>query len=308
MKKIKKVLVVLNPSSGKAGDDPDATETNLKTLLDSTHFKYEIILTKKNEDVGEVVRGRLTEGFDLVIAAGGDGTVSAVINGLIGTLIPLGIVPFGTGNLLAKELNIPQEIKDAVAVISNSPCSKKIDAMKIGKRVFVLNASAGYSPIILRNTTTAQKNRFGNLAYVANAITHLFRLRFRGFEITIDGKLHTSRAVECIVFNSGALARTMYPKGPDVKLDDGHLDIWVLSVKTVLDYPRYLFYALKGRPGRLLTPLVKAEKTVSVKSRISMGVQADGDVIGKTPLEIEIIPGALTVLVPEAVIEKEGSK
>jgi len=67
-----------------------------KKCFDETQLKYEIILTKKNEDLGEVIRGRLKEGFDLVVAAGGDGTVSAVINGLMETKIPLSIVPLGT--------------------------------------------------------------------------------------------------------------------------------------------------------------------------------------------------------------------
>jgi diacylglycerol kinase (ATP) len=292
-----KTLVVLNPSSGTAGGNP--VEDALKGYFDDAHLIYEIILTRKDENVGETIRGRLKEGFDLVVAAGGDGTVSAVINGLIGTSVPLSIIPLGTGNLLAKELHIPLETKDAVAVISSSPRFKKIDAMKIGKRVSVLNISAGYSPIILRSTTTSQKNRFGNLAYLVNAFVHLFRLRFRGFEIAVDGKVNTSRAVECVVFNAGALARTLYPKGPDVSVDDGHLDIWVLTVKTGLDLFRYFFYVLVGRPGKLMPPMLSAECTVSIKSKSNMLVQADGDVIGKTPVEIEVLSGALTVLVPD---------
>ena len=294
---MKKALVVLNPSSGAAGGS--SKEDTIKKCFDDAKLKYEIILTNKNEDVGEVIRGRLKEGFDLVVAAGGDGTVSAVINGLMETKIPLSIIPLGTGNLLAKELHIPLEIKDAVAVISSSPRYKIIDVMKIGKRVFVLNASVGYSPIIMRSTTTAQKNRFGNLAYLVNAMIHLFRLRFHGYEIAVDGKMHTGRAFECIVFNAGALARTLYPKGPDVAVDDGHLDIWILSVTKGLDYFRYLFYALVGRPGKLLPPMLSAEHTVSIKSKRSVLVQVDGDVIGKTPVEIEVLHGALTVLVPD---------
>src|ERR1035437_7089916 len=231
---MKKALVVLNPSSGTAGGDK--AEEALKGYLDKANLKYEIILTKKDENVGEVIRGRLKEGFDLVVAAGGDGTVSAVIDGLMGTSIPLSIIPMGTGNLLAKELHIPLESKDAVAVISNSPRSKKIDVMKIGKRICVLNASVGYSPIVLRSTTTAAKNRFGNLAYLVNALIHLYRLRLHGYEITVDGKVHAGRAVECMVFNAGALARTLYPKGPDVNLADGHLDVWILTLKKVPDY------------------------------------------------------------------------
>jgi YegS/Rv2252/BmrU family lipid kinase len=294
---MKKALVVLNPSSGTAGGDK--AEEALKGYLDKANLKYEIILTKKDENVGEVIRRRLKEGFDLVVAAGGDGTVSAVIDGLMKTSIPLSILPMGTGNLLAKELNIPLKIEDAVGVISSSPRSKKIDVMKIDKRIFVLNASVGYSPIILRSTTTSEKNRFGNLAYFVNAIIHLFRLRLRGYEITVDGKVDTSRAVECMVFNAGAVARILYPKGPEVNLYDGHLDVWVLTLKTFLDYFRYPFYAAIGRPGKLLPPMLSAEHSISIKSKRSMLVQADGDVIGKTPVEIEIIPGALTVLVPE---------
>ena len=82
-------------------------------------------------------------------------------------------------------------------------------------------------------------------------------------------------------------------------MDDGHLDIWILSVTKGLDYFRYLFYALVGRPGKLLPPMLSAEHTVSIKSKRSVLVQVDGDVIGKTPVEIEVLHGALTVLVPD---------
>jgi diacylglycerol kinase family enzyme len=114
---MKKNMVVLNPSSGAAGGA--SKEDAIKKCFDEVQLKYEIILTKKNEDVGEVIRGRLKEGFDLVVAAGGDGTVSAVINGLMETKIPLSIIPLGTGNLLAKELHSDGN-QDAVYVYETS--------------------------------------------------------------------------------------------------------------------------------------------------------------------------------------------
>ena len=119
----------------------------------SRHFstvrtKFEIYETRKGDLLAEIVRGRLREGFDLVVAAGGDGTVSAVSDGPVGSLIPLGIIPLGTGNLIARELGIPDDIEAAVALFSDAPVTRKIDAMRMASGyTFSTRATAKLTPI-----------------------------------------------------------------------------------------------------------------------------------------------------------------
>jgi diacylglycerol kinase family enzyme len=281
-----KAFIVLNPASGKNAAEPISEA--ISRYFTSSQIDYEIYETSKEDKPGDIVRARLSDHFDLVVAAGGDGTVSAVIDGLIGTSIPLGIIPAGTGNLIAHELNIPLEIEDAVALIAGAHKSRKIDAMRIGKRVYVLNASLGISASVAGGTTRKNKSRFGRIAYFWTVILKIVTLRSRYLVVAVDGKALKYRAVEVAIFNCGILANVLYPKGPDIRIDDGHLDVWIASAKTLQDYPWYL-----------LQMIINSEKSVSIRSSVPLPVQADGDIIGTTPIEVEVLSGALTVLVAE---------
>jgi len=124
-------------------------------------------------------------------------------------------------------------------------------------------------------------------------------MRRRLITVDVDGKTVKYRAVEAAVFNCGMLAKTLYPRGPDIRIDDGHLDVWIVSFKTILDYPLYLFRMIRERPSKHLSHFINSNKCVMVKSSIPLPVQADGDIIGTTPVEIEVLPGAVTVFVSE---------
>jgi diacylglycerol kinase (ATP) len=293
-----KAFVVLNPVAGNNAKEP--VLESLKTHLKGAGIDYEVHETTKKDNPGDIVRARLKKDkFDFVVAAGGDGTVSQVIDGLVGGSIPLGIIPVGTGNLLARDLDLPLKIDEAVALIAGTHLLRKIDAMRINKRVCVLNASLGISATVVGATTSKSKNRFGRLAYVWEALRNLFTLRRRYITVDVDGTAAKYRAVEAAVFNCGVLAKTLYPRGPDIRIDDGHLDVWVVSFKTILDFPLYLFRMIRERPAKHLSHFINSEKRVLVKSSIPLPVQADGDIIGTTPVEIVVLPGAVTVFVSE---------
>jgi diacylglycerol kinase (ATP) len=292
-----KVLVILNPVAGNNAREPVLAA--LKKHFISPAIDYEVYETAKEDKPGDIVRKRLKEKFDVVVAAGGDGTASEVIDGLVGSTVPLGIIPIGTGNLLARDLNLPLEIEDSIALIAGTHLLRKIDAMRINKHVCVLNVSLGISATVIGDTSSQGKNRFGRLAYAWEAVSNLFTIKRRYISVDIDGKTVKYRAVEAAVFNCGTLAKTLYPRGPNIRIDDGHLDVWVVSMKTILDYPLYLFRMIRERPAKHLSHFINSEKSITVKSNIPLPVQADGDIIGTTPLDIEVLPGAVTVFVSE---------
>jgi diacylglycerol kinase (ATP) len=292
-----KAFVILNPAAGKKAHE--SVREALGRHFAASNIEYEVHETLKGEKPGEIVRARMRDGFDLVVAAGGDGTVSDVIDGLIGSSKPLGIIPTGTGNLIARELGIPDDVDAAVEVIASAPRSRRIDAMRIGRRMFVLNASVGISAAVMGSTTRKSKNRFGRIAYVATTVGKMFTLRPRYLVVAVDGKAHAYRAVEVAIMNCGMLAKMLYPKGPEIRIDDGHLDVWILGLKTIRDYPRYIRGIMEGRPVDLLARFINAEGRVTIRSNVPLPVQADGDIIGTTPVEVELLPGAVTVLVPE---------
>jgi diacylglycerol kinase (ATP) len=292
-----KALVILNPAAGKNAHE--SVREALGRHFAASHIQYEVHETSKTDKLGDIVRTRLREGFDLAVAAGGDGTVSDVIDGLVENPKPLGIVPTGTGNLIARELGVPDDVDDAVAVIASAPRSRKIDAMRIGRRMFVLNASVGISAAVIGGTTRKDKNRFGRIAYLGTTISKMFSFKPRYLAVATDGMAHEYRAVEVAIMNCGMLARMLYPKGPEIRIDDGHLDVWILGLKTIHDYPRYIRGLMLGRPVDLLARFINAEGSVTIRSNVPLPVQADGDIIGTTPVDVELLPGAVTVLVPE---------
>lgn len=292
-----KALVILNPAAGQIAHE--AVREALGRWLAPAGIDCQIHETQRGTAFGDVVRERLHDGFDLVVAVGGDGTVSAVIDGLAGAAIPLGIIPTGTANLIARELAIPLGVDEAAALIARAPLARRIDAMRIGGRVYVLIAGVGISASVARGTTRRNKSRFGLIAYLGAAILRSPEFKPRHLEVTVDGTAEKHHAVEVAVANCGILAHMIFPKGPEIHVDDGHLDVWILGTKTLLDYPRYIFRIITGRPAIPRARFFKATRSIVIESDAPLPVQADGDIIGTTPVEIEVLPGALSVIVPE---------
>jgi diacylglycerol kinase (ATP) len=139
----KRAFVVLNPKSGSA--DVDRLRQLLAGRLDEHGWVYDVYEMTGDEDVAAIVRARCTDGADLVIAAGGDGTVASVVNGVWQSSARIGILPAGTGNLLARAMGIPNAVEPALALIVGDHALQALDLMQIGDQVFVLNVSAGLS-------------------------------------------------------------------------------------------------------------------------------------------------------------------
>lgn len=293
-----KALVILNPPAGAS--DRQAVLHALRRHFEAAAGEYEVYETRVGDSLADLVRRRLRDGWDLVVAAGGDGTVSAVGDGLVGSSIPLGIVPIGTGNQIARELELPADMDAAVELIAGAPRVRRIDAMRIGGRLFLLNASVGISASVIGGTTRRNKGRFGRLAYYATALLKVVSSRPRYLVVEVDGIAHPYRAGEVSVMNCGRLARRLYPGGAAIRIDDGHLGVWILSMRTVWDYLRYVIGLATGRIGNPDVHFISAARSVGIRSRVPLLVQADGDIIATTPVEVVVLPGALTVLVAGA--------
>jgi YegS/Rv2252/BmrU family lipid kinase len=292
----RKALIVANPAVGGAA--LAALQEALRRAFGLAGIDYEFHATQPGENVGRAVAAARSRGCGLVVAAGGDGTISAVCEGLADGAVPLGIVPIGTGNLVARELGLPLEIGPAVALIAAVPATRRIDAMRVGGRICLLNVSVGISARTVSDTSRRDKRRFGWLAYVGSAVLAVIGLRPRRLLVAVDGRALKLQAAEVTVMNCGLLARLLLLNGPPIRVDDGRLDVWVLRMRTLLDLPRYLFELATGRGNRPLARFLTAERSVVIRGRQPLPAQADGDPIGTTPIEIELLPRAIPVIVP----------
>ena len=185
----------------------------------------------------ERVREAVESGCDLVVAAGGDGTVSSVADALAGTETPLAIVPLGTANVLAGELGIPLDLDAACALLAGDHALTRIDAMAIDGKHYVTQVGVGLDAEMIRDTAGEHKRRFGRAAYLWTAAVGLVGLRRRRFTLTVDGVTSRHSALQVLEAKvSGTLGSRPFRWGPDIRPDDGRLDVCVIRARTVVDF------------------------------------------------------------------------
>jgi YegS/Rv2252/BmrU family lipid kinase len=294
---ISNVLVVLNPVAGNV--DAAQIRRTLERDFSKANWSYEIYTTTGEERLADVVRAHLAPGIDAIVAAGGDGTVSGVVDGLARTEIPLGIIPVGTGNTLARDLGIPLEPKDALNLLTGAHEFKGVDAIRVDDCFFVLNVSVGISSLTMRHTAYQQKRHFGFLAYIWQGVRWLIGLQPRRFTVVTDGEATRTRASEVVVANSRLIGAPPFGWGDHVVLDDGRLDVCLVHARTAPNYIGLGANILLGRPRQ--DPHIRylsAKHSIRLETDRPLPVQGDGDVFGQTPLRVEVEPCALKVIVP----------
>jgi diacylglycerol kinase (ATP) len=292
-----KVFVVLNPVAGQS--DPHKVRQALEQHLDRAGWPHEVYRTTGQERIAQVVQSALDRGFDLFVASGGDGTVSGVAGGLVHTGVPLAILPTGTGNALARDLQIPLELQEALGLLTGAHTIRRVDAMQVGQHHAFLNIGVGISARMMQDTERNSKRHFGRLAYAWAGLINLLGLRLHHFDVSVDDRMLKVKASEVMVLNSGALGAPYLRLGEQIQLDDRMLDVYIVRARTLLDYLRLMGNTLlKQDPSDPGLKRLQAKQGIRISTRKPLPVQADGDVIGQTPAEIKLQPRALGVIVP----------
>jgi YegS/Rv2252/BmrU family lipid kinase len=239
------------------------------------------------------------DGFELVVAAGGDGTVSAVAGGLVGTGSALAIIPLGTTNVLARELGVPLDLDAACGLAVGPNSIARIDAMKVGSSYYFTQIGVGIDALMIHDTSEVDKRRMGAFAYVRSWLKSLVGATPRRITVTADGLSVESRTLQVILANCGALGVSGLRWGPDVRPDDGLLDVCIFRPRTPLDYLRIAWHFVRGQHrGEPRLTYLRASRTVTVQAAEPLPVQGDGEVLSQTPLAVEIVPNAIRVVVP----------
>ena len=295
-----KVFVVFNPKAGKEGQ-ADEVRASLARHFIPPRWTLEIYETTGKEDVPTICRAACERGASLVIVAGGDGTLVGVANGLVHSPVPLGIIPLGTGNDLARALLIPLKIDEAVELLAGDHVVIEVDALQIGERYFFSNVGVGMSPAMMDDTSSADKKHFGRLAYIMTMVKRSGIFRLHRYTVTLDGQSRSIRAAEVMISNTTLLKKPPMVFGPPETLGDGQLEVYALTAHNPWDYLR-LMWDLFVRPGKPAAKLshwtVRQSAHIDAPRRSPM-VQADGEVIGHTPVEIKLVPKAIHVIMPK---------
>jgi YegS/Rv2252/BmrU family lipid kinase len=242
-------------------------------------------------------------GVDVVVAVGGDGAVLQVVNAIAETSVALGIIPLGTGNLLAGNLGIPKPLDQAVKVLLEGHV-RRIDLGRVHidgtDHYFSVACGIGFDALVMEKTDTAEKRRVGKLAYVVAAMRQAQHVRDVTHEITLDGAHRTSKAAQVFVANFGQMGSLIKPRR-EIQPDDGLLDVIVVKAPGPLLGMLAGMEALAQRDlgstgaGHVFRAQAKEVRIATKRPRL---VETDGSVIGTTPIVVSIRPAALTVIEP----------
>jgi diacylglycerol kinase (ATP) len=279
-------------------DDLDAFRAAVSQAMTDLGWAAPLWLeTRADEPGGLLVEEALRAGVDVVVASGGDGTVTACVAGLAGSGIPLGVLPAGTGNLLARNLGLPLSLDGALAV-ALAGTDRRLDVGIANGRPFVVMAGVGFDAEMLGDASEQLKKRVGWAAYILSALRH-FRDRPMRIVVRADGAAaQQRRASGVIIGNCGSLPGHI-PLLPGAAPDDGFLNVAFLAAK---GWTGWLLLAtdllLHRRTGRLRN---LACRELLIDLDIERPWEADGEVIGPTrQLRIGIEPASLLVRVPSA--------
>jgi YegS/Rv2252/BmrU family lipid kinase len=297
---VQRVFVVLNPVAGLT--DADNAKDLITTFCQERGWDCDIHETQKNEDVSKLVKDALEKGVDLVIAAGGDGTVSGVVAGMLNSKVPMGILPAGTGNNLARDLSIPVNLAQAMSLFDSEHTTRTMDVMEVnGSKYYVLNVSVGVSSITMRTTKRHEKRRFGMLAYLFRAVGSIRNSSLHRFHVKVDGRPVRFTASELMVANSKFMGLQPQIQGVEVDPNDGSMDMFVVRAQSTKDYLNVLSrFLMHRRPsGASKLHHMQAHETIEIRSEFPLPVQADGEAIGNTPVSVRLIPDALRIIVPK---------
>lgn len=269
---VERIAVIANGASGSSVD-----EETLRAAWAQEGIEPDWLPTTKESPGTEQAARAAADGVDTVVACGGDGTVRAVLEGLAGTDVALGIVPLGTGNLLAGNLGLPSGI-DAVPVASRGS-TRRIDVGTINGERFAVMAGVGLDAAVVGEANDALKRRVGALAYVLSAVRQVRSLRSKMFRVHVvtDGDSWMGRTVLVLIGNCGTVSGGL-EVFPDARPDDGLLDVAVVTATGLRQWASVVGRMLASRPQRSDLVQRMRAKEVTVHLDRAMPYELDGEV------------------------------
>ncbi len=272
-------------------------------ILRGGGWKVEILATHRPGDARRFAEEAQTVGFDVLVSYGGDGTAMQVAAAIAGSGVPLGLVPAGTGNLLAGNLRLPRSPGAAArAILRGRPRALDLGAVERadGTHYFAVACGAGFDAELMAGTAAAAKQRWKMGAYLVRALTVLPAVTSTGHTVTVDGQRHEVDAAMVLVANCGELVPPFLRLGQAIQPDDGWLDVVAVRAEGVVGSVAAFVDLLRGIESgatRIWSARGRAIEIV-VTEGPARPVELDGEAAGTTPVAIRLLPHALSVLAP----------
>ena len=234
---------------------------------------------------------------DRVVIAGGDGTLNAAARGIIDTGLPLGILPAGTANDLARTLGIPEDCGEAARIVAEGH-TRRIDMGLVNENPFFNVASIGLSAELARRLSREVKKRYGRLGYALTALGVLAQAKpFRAFIAEPGARPTRVKTLQIAVGNGRYYGGGMAVE-KDADIDDGHLDLYSLEFQRAWKLALMARSFRYGEHGAWEEVRATRGTAFEIRTRKPRSINADGEIVGQTPARFAIMPKALTVFVP----------
>ncbi len=298
-------VVIYNPQAGRLARQGHLLQRTIERLGERG-IRAKLVPTTGPNTAGQLAKRAIEAGADLVIAAGGDGTINEVANGMVHTEVPLAILPGGTANVFAHELRMRIGVAHAAADLPGLlPCRVAVGALRSSgyERYFLLMMGAGLDAQIVYELNFDLKAAIGKLAYYAGGFRQVFR-PMPQFDVDILGE--TRRC-------GFALVSRVRNYGGDLEIARGasllrsDFEVVLFEGSSSVGYLRYLLGVVLRRADKMKGVTVTRAKSLTCESPSDsrINTQVDGELACHLPVTIEIIPDALTILLPPAYLERE---
>jgi YegS/Rv2252/BmrU family lipid kinase len=291
-----RVLLIANPASRRGARLIDRA----RVAVIATGATCELVLTERSGHAAEIATERARE-FDVVLTLGGDGTAMEVAGALAWSEIPIGVLPGGTGNLLARALGVPMKVERAVPALLGGTL-KRIDLGVVQGHRFAVAAGVGIDASMVEETPRWMKRRLGVLAYTLiatrAALRAVVRRKFFIARLEIDGELIERPAAAVLFANFGAILENRIAFGPEIEVDDGVLDCCIFSPRNLRDAVRIMWRVTRRdfRPDPSI--LYRKGTRFRLETEPVLSLQADGELLGLTPVNVTVEPLAAHLLIP----------
>lgn len=290
--KLKHIHFIVNPASGK--EEPILYFIN-KAMADAD-IAWDISVTKKDLGADEIA-GKLIGKTDLVAVYGGDGCVTAVASALHGSSLPIAIIPGGTANVMAKELGIPMDSVEALALLADN--MHKIIAIDMGlvnDMPFLLRVNLGIMADMVTHADRGMKESVGQLAYGITAVKTMAQAESVEYTLEIDGQNIVTSGVALTVTNSGNMGIGDFAMQPGISITDGLLDVILMKENSLTSVLKIAGSTLLQQETEALQHW-KAKKVVIGMAKKQSFICDDTEHTAQK-LSLEVVPGSILMLVP----------
>jgi diacylglycerol kinase (ATP) len=255
-------------------------------------------MTKKRGDAEKLSRAVVRAGRRYIVAAGGDGTLNEVINGVVGaTRRPrIGLLPLGTGNDFARTLGLPFSLEENIDILrASKTCAIDVVRVQSRRTRYFINVSAGGFSGIVRNKITPEiKRKWGPLAYIRGAAAALPNLHAYKTRIVIDDGEELSTAVYNVVIANGRFVAGGLPIAPKADPSDGLLDVILIPKRSPAEIALLAAEIILGKHFSSSVVIFRRARKIAVRSRPGMWFNVDGELVGSAPAEFQIVPRAIS--------------